>query len=96
MKRFAQEYSFEAIGQQAIDQLPWGHNITLMYEVSDKGNREFYIKKPRSMAGHAMCYQCKLKLTYIKGKERLSPILIPSYQRPHSELAKATLRNPIF
>ncbi len=32
MKRFAQEYSFEAIGQQAIDQLPWGHNIPIQLE----------------------------------------------------------------
>lgn len=27
MKRFAEEYTYEEIGQQAIDQLPWG--ITL-------------------------------------------------------------------
>ena len=30
MKRFAEEYSLEEIGQQAVDQLPWGHNIVLM------------------------------------------------------------------
>lgn len=45
MRRFAEEYSLDEIGQQAIDQLPWGHNITLMYEVPDKKEREFYFKK---------------------------------------------------
>lgn len=43
MKRFAQEYTPEEIGQQTVDQLPWGHLITLMYEVSDKEERKFYI-----------------------------------------------------
>ena len=36
MKRFAEEYNLEEIGQQAVDQLPWGHNIVLMYEIQDK------------------------------------------------------------
>jgi len=44
MRRFAEEYSFDEIGQQAVDQLPWGHNILLMYAVSDKKARQFYIQ----------------------------------------------------
>ena len=47
MRRFAEEYSLDVIGQQAIDQLPWGHNITLMYEVPDKKAREFYTQKTK-------------------------------------------------
>lgn len=43
MRKFAEEYSLEAIGQQAVDQLPWGHIITLIYAVSDKNERCFYI-----------------------------------------------------
>ena len=39
MKRFAQEYSIEEIGQQAVDQLPWGHNIVLMYETEHSALR---------------------------------------------------------
>lgn len=45
MRRFAEEYSLDEIGQQAIDQLPWGHNITLIYKVEDKIERIFYIQK---------------------------------------------------
>ena len=47
MRRFAEEYTLDEIGQQAIDQLPWGHNIDLMYSIPDKNERQFYIKKIR-------------------------------------------------
>jgi predicted nuclease of restriction endonuclease-like (RecB) superfamily len=43
MRRFAEEYSFDEIGQQAIDQLPWGHIITLIYDIANKTERTFYI-----------------------------------------------------
>ena len=45
MKKFAQEYPDNQIGQQAVDQIPWGHNVELMYLVKNKEEREFYIKK---------------------------------------------------
>lgn len=28
MRRFAEEYSLDVIGQQAVDQLPWEHGNT--------------------------------------------------------------------
>ncbi len=30
MRKFAQEYNLEEIGQQAVDQIPWGHIVTLI------------------------------------------------------------------
>ncbi len=94
MKRFAQEYSFEAIGQQAIDQLPWGHNITLMYEVSDKKEREFYIKKTKEhgWSRNVLSMQIETNLYQREGKAVTNfDTKLPA---PHSDLAKATLRNP--
>ena len=94
MKRFAQEYSFEAIGQQAIDQLPWGHNITLMYEVSDKDEREFYIKKAKEhgWSRNVLSMQIETNLYQREGKAVTNfDTKLPA---PHSDLAKATLRNP--
>src|SRR5262245_20366127 len=44
MRRFAQEYNTDVIGQQAVDQLPWGHIVTLMYAISDRTERAFYIQ----------------------------------------------------
>lgn len=45
MKRFAQEYKADEIGQQAVDQLPWGHIILLMYSILDREIRSFYIRE---------------------------------------------------
>lgn len=94
MKRFAQEYSFEAIGQQAIDQLPWGHNITLMYEVPDKKEREFYIKKVKEhgWSRNVLSMQIETNLYQREGKAVTNfDTRLPV---PHSDLVKATLRNP--
>lgn len=33
MRKFAEEYTTDEIGQQLVDQLPWGHLITLIYSI---------------------------------------------------------------
>jgi predicted nuclease of restriction endonuclease-like (RecB) superfamily len=94
MKRFAEEYHFDEIGQQAIDQLPWGHNITLMYEVPDRKEREFYIKKTKEngWSRNVLSMQIEINLYQREGKAITNfDIKLPT---PHSDLAKATLRNP--
>ncbi len=45
MKKFATEYNFNEISQQAVDQLPWGHIITIIYRAKKSSERIFYIKK---------------------------------------------------
>ena len=45
MRRFASEYDENEFGQQSVDQLPWGHNVALIYLVKDKAEREFYIRE---------------------------------------------------
>lgn len=46
MKRFAQEYAAASIGQQLIDQIPWGHLVTLFYTLSNK--QETALESPHS------------------------------------------------
>ncbi|PUT39337.1 DUF1016 domain-containing protein [Legionella taurinensis] len=94
MKRFAEEYSFEEIGQQAVDRLPWGHNIILMYELSDKTEREFYIKKTveHGWTRNVLSMQIETNLYKREGKAVTNfGVKLPA---PHSDLAQATLRNP--
>lgn len=94
MKRFAKEYSHEAIGQQAVDQLPWGHNILLMYQIKDVAERTFYIQKVREFgwARDVLSMQIETNLYQREGKAitNFSNNLV----QPYSDLAKATLRNP--
>ena len=45
MALFADAWPEGAIGQQAVDQLPWGQNISLVTLIPDRATREWYIKK---------------------------------------------------
>ena len=45
MRKFADEYSQDEFGQQPVDQIPWGHNIKILYDVKNKQERFWYIKK---------------------------------------------------
>lgn len=45
MRKFAEEYKLDEIGQQAVDQMPWGHIVTLIYAISNKDKRYFYIQE---------------------------------------------------
>ena len=94
MKRFATEYPSEAIGQQAVDQLPWGHNIVLMYEIKDLKERAFYIQKTRKLgwARDVLSMQIESNLYQREGKAITN--FSVNLAQPHSDLAKATLRNP--
>ena len=44
MRKFAQEYPEVEFVQQAVAQLPWGHNVFLLDKVADRQDRMFYIK----------------------------------------------------
>ena len=44
MKAFAREWRGNAIGQQLVAQLPWGHNIVLLESVSSVGERLAYAR----------------------------------------------------
>lgn len=94
MRRFAEEYSSDEIGQQAIDQLPWGHIITLIYDVVDKPERAFYINGTiqNGWSRNVLSMQIETNLFKRRGKS------ITNFQTrlpaPHSDLAQATLKNP--
>jgi predicted nuclease of restriction endonuclease-like (RecB) superfamily len=45
MRKFAEEYQDQQIVQQLVAQLPWGHNVVLLDRISDRREREFYIKE---------------------------------------------------
>jgi predicted nuclease of restriction endonuclease-like (RecB) superfamily len=94
MKRFAEEYSFDEMSQQLVDQLPWGHNILLMYDIKDKEERQFYIKKliEHGWSRDILSMQIETNLYQREGKAITNfTQTLPAVQ---SELAKATLRNP--
>ena len=94
MRRFAEEYSLEVIGQQAIDQLPWGHNIVLMYEVSDKKERAFYIQKVRKHGWSRNVLSMQIESNLYKREGKAVTNFDDRLSFSHADLAKDALRNP--
>lgn len=45
MRKFAETYAKNEISQQAVDQIPWGHNIKIFYDVENQEERFWYIQK---------------------------------------------------
>ncbi len=94
MRKFAEEYPDFEFVQQAVAQLPWGHNVFLMDLVHDKNDRMFYIKNAieHGWSRNIMVMQIETSLHKRQGqavtnfKDRL-----PSSQ---SDLAHYTLKDP--
>lgn len=45
MRRFAEVYTFNEIGQHSVDQLGWGHLVVLLYQTQNSEERNWYIHK---------------------------------------------------
>lgn len=45
MRAFAEAWADEQIVQQAVGQLPWGHNVLLLNRVKNAEARLFYVRK---------------------------------------------------
>ncbi|MBP9674592.1 MAG: hypothetical protein KBD63_05810 [Bacteriovoracaceae bacterium] len=46
MRQFALEWSTQSIRQQAVAQLPWGHNIVLLQKITNNPDRLWYAQQP--------------------------------------------------
>jgi predicted nuclease of restriction endonuclease-like (RecB) superfamily len=96
MKRFAEQYTVDEIGQQAVDQLPWGHVVVLLYDVTGSLERQFYAQKAVEFgwSRNILSMQIETKLYKREGKA------ITNFRNklisPQSDLAQDTLKNPYF
>lgn len=94
MRKLAVEYSIDEIGQQAVDQLPWGHIIILIYSISNKTERHFYIQEAlqNRWSRNALSIQIETNLFKRQGKAITNfKEKLPIHQ---SDLAQYTLKNP--
>lgn len=94
MRQFAELYPDLEFVQQAVAQLPWGHNVYLMNFIQDQDERSFYIKKAmeHGWSRTVMEVQIKKNLYHRHGKAVTNfKEKLPSSM---SELANYTLRDP--
>ena len=93
--RFFQFYSAdEPIGQQAVDQLPWGHNIQIFTKCGSVVEARFYIEQTleQGWSRDVLALQLKSNLYARAGKA------VTNFSRtlplPQSDLAQQTLKDP--
>ena len=93
--RFFQFYRADApIGQQAVDQLPWGHNIQIFTKCSSVAEAGFYIEQTleQGWSRDVLALQLKSNLYARAGKAVTNfSRTLPS---PQSDLAQQTLKDP--
>jgi predicted nuclease of restriction endonuclease-like (RecB) superfamily len=94
MRVFAREYPDFQIGQQAAAQIPWFHNVLIMQAVSNKTEREFYIRETiaNGWSRNVLEMQIQTKLFHRQGKT------INNFKRTlsaeQSDLVNQTLKDP--
>jgi predicted nuclease of restriction endonuclease-like (RecB) superfamily len=94
MRRFAEEYTLDEIGQQPVDQLPWGHNIILMYQVPDKKARAFYIQKAKEYGWSRSILSMQIESNLYKREGKAVTNFDANLSLTHADLVQATLKNP--
>lgn len=93
--RFFQFYCADApIGQQAVDQLPWGHHIQIFTKCQSVAEARFYIEQTleQGWSRDVLALQLKSNLYARAGKAVTNfSRTLPS---PQSDLAQQTLKDP--
>ena len=94
MRLFAETYPEEAIVQQAVAQIPWGHNVRILDKVKDPEQRLWYIHKTieNGWSRNILTMQIESGL-YNRSGKAISNFkdTLPALQ---SDLARQTLKDP--
>ena len=96
MRAFAGAYPEESIVQQAVAQIPWGHNIVLIEKVKDPDQRMWYVNQTieNGWSRNVLVHQIEGNLY---GRQASTPKItnftttLPS---PQSELVEQTIKDP--
>jgi predicted nuclease of restriction endonuclease-like (RecB) superfamily len=94
MRAFAEAWQDEAIVQQAVGQLPWGHNLVLLDKLSTQDARIWYAQKAieNNWSRNVLVMQIETRLIERQGNavsnfEQRLP-------KPDSDLARESIKDP--
>ena len=94
MRAFAQAWPDTAIVQQAVAQLPWGHNLVLLDKLPGPETRRWYAAKAieHNWSRNTLVMQIQNRLLERSGKAVSNfEIFLP---KPQSDLARDSLKDP--
>ena len=97
MRMFANEFSTDEIGSQAVTQLPWGHIVELMFKVKIPEHRTWYAKKTieNGWSRKVLTFQIGQDLYARQGTEtKKISNFSAALPAPQSELAHEVLKDP--
>ena len=94
MRAFAEAWPDAAIVQQAVAQLPWGHNLVLLHKLSDAQTRQWYAAKAieHGWSRNVLVMQIETRLLERSGNAVTNfDARLPA---PQSDLARESLKDP--
>src|SRR5215213_9458151 len=94
MRALAEAYPDEEFVQQAVGQIPWGHNVRILDKVKTPEEREFYIRETikNGWSRNVLVWQIESKLFERQGKAVTNfELTLP---KPQSDLAIQILKDP--
>ena len=96
MAKFAETYPDESFVQQAVAQIPWGHNIVLLDKITDSEQRRWYAEtcQKNGWSRNVLIHQIESGLyerQVLNSKVSNFKQRLPS---PQSELATQTMKDP--
>jgi predicted nuclease of restriction endonuclease-like (RecB) superfamily len=94
MQAFARAYPDEAIVQQLVGQIPWGHNVRILDALDDPIRREWYIRQTiqNGWSRNVLVHQIESRLFERQGKAVTN--FTQTLPAPQSELAQQVLKDP--
>ncbi|TNE51793.1 MAG: DUF1016 domain-containing protein [Deltaproteobacteria bacterium] len=94
MRKFADTYSEQQIVQQAVGQIPWGHNVRLLDKVKDSDERLWYAQQTieYGWSRDILVMQIDSGLYLREGKALTN--FSQTLPKPQSDLAHQTLKDP--
>ena len=94
MRAFAEAWPEESIGQQAVAQLPWGHNVRLLDMVKKPAERLWYTEQAiqHGWSRNVLVLQIESRLYRRQGKAITN--FRATLPKPQSDLAQQLLKDP--
>lgn len=96
MRKLAEVYTAEQIGQQLVDQLPWGHVVMLIYQVSDSDARQFYTQQTIEHGWSRSLLSMQIETNLYQRQGKAITNFKQRLAKSQSNLANQTLKDPYF
>ncbi len=94
MRAFAEAYPDEAIVQQVVGQLPWGHNVRLLDKLDSLESREWYAKACIQNGWSRVILEAQIATRLMERQGRAVHNFDRALPAPQSELAAQILKDP--